>query len=214
MSTASGPGRILPIAFFDREADLVARDLLGALVRSEIGGRVTSGMIVEVEAYLGAEDPASHAYGMRLNRGNRSIYSEPGTWYVYRSYGIHWCANLVCAGPAPGSAVLIRALQPLGGVATMAARRGRSAMQELCSGPGKLTQALGIDRELDGTVMSAEAAVTVVRDSALPAVACQATGRIGITKAADWPLRYAMMDSPWVSRPSAKARSPRAQAPS
>jgi DNA-3-methyladenine glycosylase len=156
---------------------------------------------VETEAYLGHRDPASHGFQYRRHAGNASLYAAPGTWYVYRSYGIHWCANLVCSDEeGDGSAVLIRALEPVRGLPVMRRRRGPRTDGELCSGPGKLTQAMGVTRALDGMPM-ASAPVTVVLDPTRQPARVVVTPRIGITKAADWPLRFAVDGSRWVSRP-------------
>jgi DNA-3-methyladenine glycosylase len=154
---------------------------------------------VEAEAYLGTRDPASHAYRNRRNGRNAALFGPPGSWYVYLSYGIHWCANLVCGTDGQGSAVLLRALQPLEGVEMMRRRRGSLVDRQLCSGPGKLCQALEITREVDGVGMVGSAlTVADERDAAPPAL--EVTPRIGITQAADWPLRFLVADSPWVSR--------------
>ena len=184
-------GRVLPVRFFYRPAAEVARDLLGAVVVSRGDGVVTSGRIVETEAYLGYEDPASHAWRGRRNAQNAGIYSKPGCWYVYRSYGMHWCANLVCGPVGLGAAVLIRALEPLEGLDTMFTRRGRKAheIHRLCDGPGKLCQALGVTRDLDGVQMQSSKA-RVISARAVPEYAIEVTPRVGITKAADWPLRF------------------------
>ncbi|NNG16361.1 MAG: DNA-3-methyladenine glycosylase, partial [Gemmatimonadales bacterium] len=196
-----------PPDFFARSAEIVAPDLVGAVVVSRVGGATTSGRIVETEAYLGHRDPASHGYRYRRHAGNASLYAPPGTWYVYRSYGIHWCANLVCGNEAgDGSAVLIRALEPLAGLPAMRRRRGARTDVALCSGPGKLTQAMGITRALDGKSM-ANAPVTVLLDQTMQPARVVVTPRIGITKAADWPLRFAAEGSPWVSRPTSARRA-------
>ena len=136
--------RLLPRAFFQRGAEVVARDLLGSPIRSRIGGVPVEGIIVETEAYLGFDDPASHGYRGRLHSGNVNLYAPPGTWYVYRSYGIHWCANLVCGGPLRGSAVLLRGIRPMRGLEVMRERRGGMVDELLANGPGKLCEALGI----------------------------------------------------------------------
>jgi DNA-3-methyladenine glycosylase len=182
---------VLPLRFFHRPAAEVARDLLGAVVVSRVGGVLTSGRIIETEAYLGHEDPASHAYRGRRHAQNEGIYSPPGSWYVYRSYGMHWCANLVCAPEGLGAAVLLRAVEPLEGVEVMRARRRwrGSGTVGLADGPGKLTAALGITREMDRQRMSSSR-VTVLRGRRLPEARVEMTERIGISKAADWPLRY------------------------
>lgn len=179
----------LPLEFFERRADIVARELLGAPIRSSLGGTITDGIIVETEAYLGFDDPASHGYRGRLHDGNRNLYAPPGTWYVYRSYGVHWCANLVCGGPVSGSAVLLRAVFPRKGIAVMRRRRGGVPDPILANGPGKLCQALGITRALDGIRMPG-ARVRVYPAGSPGQTAVRVTPRIGISKAADWPLRY------------------------
>ena len=179
----------LPISFFRRPAAVVARDLLGATIVSATGGRHTAGIIVETEAYLGHDDPASHAYQGRRHPGNRSLYGAPGTWYVYRSYGIHWCANLVCDGSPAGGAVLLRGIIPSEGVETIRKRRGAVHPRDLANGPGKLCQALGITRSLDGLPM-ATAPVHILPGPEDQALTVLTTPRIGISKAIDWPLRF------------------------
>lgn len=179
----------LPRSFFRRPAEVVARDLIGATILSRLGGARVSGYISETEAYLGRDDPASHAYKGRLHAGNASLYGAPGTWYVYRSYGIHWCANLVCKGPGEGGAVLLRGVMPLDGLEVLRRRRGRVPDRRLSDGPGKLCQALGITRTLDGRVM-AESPVVIGAERKRPVEEILVTPRIGITKAIDWPLRF------------------------
>jgi DNA-3-methyladenine glycosylase len=188
----------LPVSFFDRPADIVARELLGALVVSRAGDVRTSARIVETEAYLGYRDPASHGYLHRRNDRNAALFGPPGSWYVYLSYGVHWCANLVCEGEGTASAVLLRALEPVEGVESMRERRGRMDDRDLCSGPGKLCQALGITRDLDGRMMPKSDVVVRPTSVALP-FDVLATPRIGITKAADWPLRFVVHGNPHVS---------------
>lgn len=192
--------RVLPVEFFDRSADLVAPALLGAIIVSRAGGRVTRGRIVETEAYLGAEDPASHGYRLRRHAQNEALYGDPGDWYVYLSYGIHWCANLVCGPRSGGGAVLLRAIEPLGGMATMSERRGGLRPELLANGPGKLCQALGIERgDLDGHPMG-RSSVKVGFGAAVRRQDIQVSRRIGITKAADWPLRFTIAGNRWVSK--------------
>jgi len=127
---------------------------------------------------------------------NQALYGPPGTWYVYLSYGIHWCANLVCRREEAGSAVLLRAVEPLEGTGVMRRRRGTADDQRLCAGPGRLCQALGISRSLDGLPMP-RTPVMVLQGA--PADEVVVTPRVGITKAADWPLRFLLADSVWVS---------------
>ncbi len=189
----------LPVRFFDRPTEVVARELLGAVVVSRVDGRLTAGRIVETEAYLGYDDPASHGYRHRQHERNAALFGPPGSWYVYLSYGVHWCANVVCEEPGRASAVLLRALEPLDGIEVMAARRGTADLRLLCSGPGRLCQALGITRQLDGSTVQ-RSRVTIVSGSTIAEPDTEATPRIGITKAADWPLRYAVAGSLWTSR--------------
>jgi DNA-3-methyladenine glycosylase len=189
----------LPVAFFTRPTEVVARDLLGMVIVSTIGGEVTTARIVETEAYLGYDDPASHGYLHRRNSRNQALFGPPGSWYVYLSYGMHWCANLVCQRSGLASAVLLRALEPLEGLDVMRRRRGPVPDRALCSGPGKLCQALGITQDLDGNRMSRSDAV-VHRPRSSESTSIGVTPRIGITKAADWPLRFVVAGSPWLSR--------------
>lgn len=198
----SKPGRAatLPVAFFRRDAATVARELLGQILLSGDAGRRTTGRIVETEAYLGTPDPASHAFGRRRHAGNMSIYLAPGTWYVYRSYGIHWCANLVAGQAGEGAAVLLRALEPLEGLPVMRRRRGTRGDRLLCAGPGRLCEAMGLTRALDGLPMR-DSSVRILAAERVPAAGVLRTPRIGITRAADWPLRFLVGESPWASGP-------------
>lgn len=187
----------LPVGFFTRPADVVAQELIGTVMLSRIGGETAAGRVVETEAYLGVVDPASHAYRGRRTANNAAIFGAPSLWYVYRSYGMHWCANLVCAREGEAAAVLIRALEPVEGLDVMRLRRGAVDDRHLCSGPGKLCKALGITRELDGMLMPDSP--VIVQNGEMPARVV-ATTRIGITQAADWPLRFVAAESPWLSR--------------
>jgi DNA-3-methyladenine glycosylase len=197
--TAVRRAATLPVAFFSRPAEVVAVDLLGMVVVSRIGDQRTEAVIVETEAYLGYDDPASHGYLHRRNARNAALFGPPASWYVYLSYGMHWCANLVCQEPGHASAVLLRALQPLRGLEVMRRRRVGVPDRDLCSGPGKLCQALGIDRELDGRRMT-RSPVVVRQPTRREEIQVSVTPRIGITKAADWPLRFHVTGSPWISR--------------
>ena len=188
----------LPVAFFRRDAESVARDLLGSMLVTEFRGRRTAGRIVEVEAYLGAEDPASHAYRYRRHARNQALYGHPGDWYVYLSYCVHWCANVVVGPPGLGAAVLLRALQPVEGLDLMRRRRQARAERLLCAGPGRLTEALGISRAIDGSAMRSSTARIETGDPLEPS-AILVTPRIGITQAADWQLRFAERGSQWLS---------------
>jgi len=169
----------------------VARGILGwTLLRDGVGGR-----IVEVEAYA-PDDPASHAFRGRTPR-NGSMFGAPGTLYVYRSYGMHWCVNVTCEPVGVAAAVLLRAIEPTMGLETMRARRGAVADRALCSGPGRLTQALGITSADDG------ADVTKLPFRLLPPeseVEVATTTRVGITRAAELPWRYIVKGSGWLSR--------------
>jgi DNA-3-methyladenine glycosylase len=197
----------LPVSFFRRPTEVVAAELLGMIVVSSVGAEVTEARIVETEAYLGYDDPASHGYLHRRNARNAALFGPAGLWYVYLSYGMHWCANLVCQKAGLASAVLLRALEPLSGLQIMRGRRGDVPDRELCSGPGKLCQALGIDRELDGAPM-ARSPVIVRPPDRWEETRIAITPRIGITKAADWPLRFHVVGSPWTSRKEKSGRSP------
>lgn len=182
-------GPVLSRSFFLRTAPEVARDLLGAVLVSTSGRTTTVGRIVETEAYLGVADPASHAYRSRRHPSNENLYSVPGTWYVYLSYGVHWCANLVTGPNGVGAAVLIRAVEPLEGLRVIRRRRGDVPERYLTDGPGKLTQALGMTRSLDGRTMRGSKAI-VREGRAVPDDQVRITTRVGITKATSWPLRF------------------------
>lgn len=176
-------------AFFDRPAQIVAPDLIGMTLL--VNG--TGGVLVEVEAYDEA-DPASHSFNGPTPR-NAAMFGPPGHAYVYKIYGIHWCLNFVCQ---PGSAVLIRALEPLYGIDQMQQRRGGLTPRQLCSGPGKLCQALAITRDHDGMPLDAEPFQLTASADAQPV----ATGpRIGITKGVDTPWRFVRQGSPFLSKP-------------
>jgi DNA-3-methyladenine glycosylase len=201
------PGDLLPRAFFARPATQVAPDLLGCVFWSASLDGLVAVRLVEVEAYEGAADPASHAFRGRTAR-NAVMFGEPGHAYVYFTYGMHYCVNLTCQPPGEASAVLLRAGQVLEGAGLAAARRSRPAAgsappraRDLARGPGRLCQALGIDRSLDGTDVCAPGAALGI---SAPAAAVDAadirTGpRVGITRAADWPLRFWLAADPYVS---------------
>jgi DNA-3-methyladenine glycosylase len=169
----------------------VAPDLLGVtLLVDGVGGP-----IVEVEAY-DREDPAAHGYRGKTAR-NASMFGPPGRAYVYRSYGLHWCLNFVCEEEGVASAVLIRALEPRHGLERMRARRRRDDPRLLCAGPGRLCEALGVTRAHDGLRLDQPPFALLERAETLEIAA---TPRVGITKAADWPWRYVVAGSPFVSR--------------
>jgi DNA-3-methyladenine glycosylase len=182
---------MLSRSFFARGVHEVAPDLIGVtLLVDGVGGR-----IVEVEAY-DQEDPASHGHRGRTPR-NAAMFGPPGHAYVYRSYGIHWCLNLVCAGEGVPEAALIRALEPTAGIDVQQQRRGTQALRALCSGPGKLCQALAITREHDGLPLD-RSPFRLEPRAETPEIV---TGpRIGITRATDLDWRYLEAGSPWLSR--------------
>lgn len=186
--------RPLPARFFARMPDVVAPELLGKLL-VHADGRVAR--LVELEAYA-QDDPAAHTFRGETAR-NRSMFGPPGHLYVYFSYGMHWCANLVCGPEGYGAGVLMRAAEPLDGVAAMQAARGRHALRDLCSGPGKLARAFGIDRRLDGSPVTGSGTITVMDDGHVPGevLAC---ARVGLSKNAESPLRFLVPGNPHVSR--------------
>jgi DNA-3-methyladenine glycosylase len=190
----SGLSKTSRQAFWDRHPVEVARDLIGwSVFKDGVGGR-----IVETEAYH-HEDPASHTFGGPTPR-NAVMFGPPAHLYVYRSYGIHWCMNFVC-GHGEGAAVLIRALEPTAGLQEMHERRGLTDIRALCSGPGKLCQALAVTRAHDG--LSLEAPPFELRPGTASGIV--AGPRIGITKAAEIPWRFGEAGSKFVSRPFPRA---------
>ena len=188
------PTESLAADFFARDAVTVAKALIG--VRLLVDG--IGGIVVETEAY-DRDDPASHSFSGPTKR-NAVMFGPPGRAYVYRIYGAHWCLNAVCAGE-PRGAVLIRALEPTDGLAVMAERRGTEDPRLLCSGPGKLCQALAVTGAHDGAPLDAPPFALFAADRAQSL----ATGpRIGLTKAADTPWRFGAAGSPFLSRPFPK----------
>jgi DNA-3-methyladenine glycosylase len=187
---------LLRRSFFARSVHTVAPDLIGVtLLVDGVGG-----LIVEVEAY-DQEDPASHAYRGRTSR-NAVMFGPAGHAYVYRSYGIHWCLNLVCADTGVPEAALIRALEPTAGIDEMRRRRGTDDVRALCSGPGKLCQALGISREHNGLPLD-RAPFKLNPRTQIPKIL--SGPRIGITRATELSWRYLEADSPYVSRAPRRA---------
>jgi len=201
----------LPAEFFTRATVEVARDLLGSLLRVRgDDGRWTAGRIVETEAYGGEDDPASHAGRGRTPR-SEIMFGAPGVAYVYLIYGVHHCLNIVTGAEGQAGAVLIRALEPFTGLATMAQRRNVAAEtrlhQNLCNGPGKLCQALGIDLAWNGTPLTSERQPKnsnnqriLTIDSGPQPVVWQASPRIGITRATNRPHRFTDPQSTCLSR--------------
>ena len=175
--------------FFSRSAPQVARDLIGArLLRDGVGGD-----IIEAEAYE-REDAASHSFRGETRR-NRAMFGLPGSVYVYRSYGIHWCLNFVCL---PGSAVLIRALEPRCGLDAMRLRRGLDDAGRLCAGPGRLCEALAIDGSMDGLPLGRPPFELILPDRQAAGIAVGP--RIGITRDVERPWRFGLAGSPFLSR--------------
>ena len=189
---APAPGRPLKRAFFGRSVHEVAPDLIGAtMLVNGVGG-----IIVEVEAYHHT-DPAAHSYNGPTPR-NQVMFGPPGFAYVYRSYGIHWCVNFVCEKEGSASAVLIRALEPTRGLAAMRRRRGVEDERALCSGPGKLTEALGITHAHNGLALDVPPIALYARKGKVDVVAGI---RIGLTKAVELPWRYGLRGSRFLSKP-------------
>jgi len=199
-------GRILTRDFYDRETEIVAREMLGTILECRTAEGTASGMIVETEAYIGEHDPACHAAVGRTKR-TAPLYGRPGTSYVYFIYGVHWCFNAVTREEGLPSAVLVRAVEPLKGIDLMRARRGPKVQGlSLTNGPGKLCEALGIDGSMNG--LSLQRYPLVVRAGESVSDADVEVGpRIGITKAADWPLRFVILGNSWVSRTTAGKRN-------
>jgi DNA-3-methyladenine glycosylase len=183
-------------AFYDRPVVEVARDLIGCVVSHD----GCSGVIVETEAYHDSE-PACHAY-VGLTERTRTLFGPPGRAYVYRSYGIHACLNAVCEPPGVGAAVLIRALEPVEGLDLMRERRGLDRLEGLCSGPGKLTQALGIGLADNGCDLARGPVVIKGKPRRWREVPVAASRRIGITKAIELEWRFSAVGSRCLSRPA------------
>lgn len=185
-------GRLLRRKFFDRSVHEVAPDLIGAtLLVNGVGG-----IIVEVEAYHHT-DPAAHSYNGPTPR-NAVMFGPPGYLYVYRSYGIHWCMNFVCEAKGSASAILIRALEPTHGLATMRRRRGMHDERGLCSGPGKVCQALAVSDKHNSLPLDVSP-IAIHARTQIPQIVIGV--RIGITKAADKPWRYGLLGSKFFSKP-------------
>ena len=191
-------GTVLAGARFQTGAEAAARDLLGCFLVSTVGGQVVGGRIVETEAYLGLSDPASHA-AERVGHTARNapMFGPPGTAYVYLIYGMHWCFNVVAGGEGDPQAVLVRAVEPLFGVKRMRRRRCRN--RDLTNGPGRLCQALGIDGALNGHRCE-RAPLFLIHDGQPTDGEIAVSGRIGIRKAENWPLRFYLRGHPHVSR--------------
>jgi DNA-3-methyladenine glycosylase len=204
MAARKAAARRLGRGFYAGSPLAVAPLLLNKLLVTADG---RAGRIVEVEAYWGAQDPASHAYRGRTTR-NAAMFRRGGHLYVYLSYGMHWCANVVCGPEGEAQAVLLRALEPVQGLELMRAARWRGQRRQddrdLCRGPGRLCQALGIDKTFDGVDMTGGSApVWLADDGVAPPEAPAGTSRVGISVGADLPWRFAVGDHPCLSRPVA-----------
>ena len=200
---------MLPPEFYDRPTELVARDLLGAILECRTREGVASGRIVETEAYLGEHDLACHAAAGRTAR-TAPLYGPPGIAYVYFIYGMYWCFNAVTRAEGEPSAVLVRAVEPISGIDLIRVRRGlrKGRDVDLTNGPGKLCQALGIDARHNRN--SLQSSPVVIRHGVeIPRQAVTVTPRVGISRSADWPLRWLVTDNPFVSKtPRSFPRTP------
>jgi DNA-3-methyladenine glycosylase len=199
----------LPRKFFDRNAVTVARELLGKLLIRREGRNLLAGRIVEDEAYLGPLDPAAHAYNGRTLR-NAVLFGPPGHAYVYFIYGNHYCTNVSCTPEGKGGGVLLRAMEPVSGANAMAEARGlllsdelrTSQLRLISSGPGRMSEALGITRERDnGKDLTDPRSDLWLADDDYDVKRIETTNRIGIKKAIDEPLRFVIAGNPFVSGP-------------
>ena len=202
MKTSDAPPTPLPLkplarAFFARPVLEVARDLIGCILVHDSADGMTSGLIVEAEAYS-SDDPASHAYRGRTDR-NAPMFEEPGFAYVYFTYGMHFCLNAVTDRPGHASAVLIRAVEPLEGIELIRARRGAVRDRDLARGPGRLTQAFGIAREQNRSDLTAPP-LMICPGERFPYKSVIASPRVGLGTLQDGrPWRFSIEDNPWVS---------------
>jgi DNA-3-methyladenine glycosylase len=204
-------GPVLPTRFYNRPTELVARDLLGAVLQCTTREGVTRGRIVETEAYTGPDDPACHA-AAGLTRRTTHLFGPPGVAYVYFIYGMYWCVNAVTRAPGHGAAVLIRAVHPIVGVELMRVRRPRARRDyDLTNGPGKLCLAMGIVGTMSGTSLR-DGPITVRAGDRIADDDVVVTPRIGISRAADWPLRFLVRNDPFVS-PTPKHMAPHSSSP-
>jgi len=198
--------RSLPSSFYRRPAEIVARDLLGRYLVRELEGERLVLRLVETEAYLGAPDRASHAWGGRRTPRNENLYLPGGHAYVYFIYGMHYCLNAVTGEAGVGSAVLLRAGEPVEGEERMVENRGwtkKVRPGDLAGGPGKICQALGIGRELDGVLLD-RPPLYITKGEPVGAEEIVASPRIGVDyagEAAEWPLRFSVRGDLNVSRP-------------
>ena len=197
--------RALPSAFYARQTVAVARELLGHLLVSTVGGARCSVRIVETEAYVGPRDPASHAHRWHRSERNEVMYGRPGLLYVYFTYGMHWCANIVTEREGFPAAVLLRAAEPVEGVEVMRRRRGGVRTEEIASGPAKLAQALGITGALNGHPVTRPPLVVRAGVPVSPRRR-GSSGRVGVRAGARLRLRFFELGSRHVSGPRASGR--------
>ncbi|MBN8550550.1 MAG: DNA-3-methyladenine glycosylase [Deltaproteobacteria bacterium] len=194
-------------AFFGQPTLRVAPKLLGAILSTSVRGKVTSGRIVEVEAYCGPSDPAAHSAKGRTER-TEVMFWAGGHCYVYFVYGAHFCVNVVTGREGSGEAILIRALEPMEGIETMRRRRGNVPDSCLANGPGKLCQALAIDRRMYGEHFLGSHLIGLSPGCAVPAKSVGRSERIGITLAQDKQWRFYVKGSPCLSRPERRQQKP------
>jgi DNA-3-methyladenine glycosylase len=191
-------GEPLATRFYDRPTELVARELLGAVLQCTTPEGVTRGRIVETEAYLGPDDPACHA-AAGLTARTAHLFGPPGMAYVYFIYGMYWCFNAVTRERGHGAAVLVRAVSPIDGVELMRRRRPKVRNdRDLTNGPGKLCMAMGIVGAMSGASLR-DGPIVIRAGEPVADAAVEVTPRIGIRQAAEWPLRYFVRDDPYVS---------------
>ncbi|HKW66175.1 MAG TPA: DNA-3-methyladenine glycosylase [Terriglobales bacterium] len=217
-SSAFDPARlkVLPREFFNRDPRRVCRDLLGKVLVRRESTKLLAGRVVELEAYMGAGDPAAHAYTGPTAR-NRVLFGPPGHAYIYFIYGNHYCLNVSCMPEGKAGSVLFRALEPLAGIAEMERARGlaeaeakKNVLRLLTSGPGRLAEAFGITRPRDnGKDLTDATSDLFLADGGYPPPRVLTTARVGITKAAERPLRYVIAGSEFVSGTRALNRTKR-----
>lgn len=191
-------GERLGYDFFARETPTVARELLGKWLVYHEGDLITAGIVVETEAYLGLTDPAAHSFRGKTAR-NAVMFGPAGRIYIYFIYGLHYCLNVTTSTPEKPEGVLIRAVEPRLGIDSMAKRRRQTKTTQLCSGPAKLVQAFGIPKELNGS-SAIHGPIGFYANPQEEIKDITVTTRVGIKQAADWPLRFYVSGSPYISK--------------
>lgn len=189
---------LIPTEFFARHPAEVAPELIGAIVMSTVDGEQTGGIVVECEAYLGSHDPGSHAATRGITKRNATMYGPPGRAYVYFTYGNHYMLNFVCEPEGTAGGVLIRALEPTVGIDVMTRRRHGRPLRELCSGPGKVAAALGLDLSDNGSVLG-EGRISAYFGQPPASDTIQMSGRVGLSAGHELDLRWYIDGSPFVS---------------